>query len=211
MEQLKCIECGTIFNSTLEECPNCGCPVSESVKEDEKGDTKVNPDSASINCKQEGKGYVDVDSDNVFVGIFHWFFPSNNPLPYNSKPTKVTVAVDNDAEDVFEIEKSLFYMLYAFLLKLSLCYFGFFAVVGLIAGGVAKIVYESCNDWEDYQCASRFLGILGLILIIFCIIVCFMIFLHIFRPYWSHIHVRLRELHIRHWHNIYRAIKNEEK
>ena len=29
MEQIKCIECGTIFHSTLEECPNCGRPACE--------------------------------------------------------------------------------------------------------------------------------------------------------------------------------------
>lgn len=32
MEQIKCIECGTFFYSTLEECPNCGCPASVSEK-----------------------------------------------------------------------------------------------------------------------------------------------------------------------------------
>lgn len=27
MEQIKCTECGTMFNVGLTECPSCGCPV----------------------------------------------------------------------------------------------------------------------------------------------------------------------------------------
>lgn len=30
MAQIKCIECGQIFNDKLEDCPKCGCPASES-------------------------------------------------------------------------------------------------------------------------------------------------------------------------------------
>lgn len=29
MAQLKCTECGNVFNDTLDACPNCGCPASE--------------------------------------------------------------------------------------------------------------------------------------------------------------------------------------
>ncbi|MBR3087476.1 MAG: hypothetical protein IKH02_00480 [Prevotella sp.] len=163
------------------------------------GDTRSN---------EEGMGYVDVDSDNVFVGIFRWFSPRNIDLPYNSKPTKVTVAVDNDAEDVFEIEKSLFYMLQAFALKLFFAYLAYFVFVGLIFGGLTSMIYNSIDSYEGYQTAGILVAILGVIVLVVSIIVCFMIFLYIFRPYWSHIHVRLRELHIRHWRNVYRAIKD---
>lgn len=211
VENIKCKECGELFNANLTECPNCGCPASESVEAGENEDSEVNPDSTSNNDKQEGKGYVDVESDNVFVGIFHWFSPSNISLPYNSKPTKVTVAVDNDAEDVFEIEKSLFYMLHAFCLKLFFCYLGFFLLLGAIFFKISDLVYNACDDYDDYKMATVFIAILACVGIIISIIAAFMIFLYIFRPYWSHIHVRLRDLHIRHWRNIYRAIKNEEK
>ena len=29
MAQLKCTECGQIFDGNLADCPNCGCPASE--------------------------------------------------------------------------------------------------------------------------------------------------------------------------------------
>lgn len=29
MEKFRCIECGQVFDKTLNECPNCGCPASE--------------------------------------------------------------------------------------------------------------------------------------------------------------------------------------
>ena len=29
MAQIKCIDCGQVFNDTLKECPKCGCPVNE--------------------------------------------------------------------------------------------------------------------------------------------------------------------------------------
>ncbi len=116
--------------------------------------------------------------------------------------------MDNDAEDVFEIEKSLFYMLQAFALKLFFAYLAYFVFVGLIFGGLTSMIYNSIDSYEGYQTAGIFVAILGVIVLVVSIIVCFMIFLYIFRPYWSHIHVRLRELHIRHWRNVYRAIKD---
>lgn len=30
MAQLKCTECGHVFEGNLKECPNCGCPAGES-------------------------------------------------------------------------------------------------------------------------------------------------------------------------------------
>ena len=215
MKQLRCKECGTVYSAQREYCPECGCPSNDATLlddgEDVREDTKDVYPSASDDDNQEEKGYVDVDSDNVFVGIFHWLTPKSNPLPYNSKKMKVTVAVDNDSEDVFEIEKSLFYILQAFSIKLFFCYLAFFLIVGLVTGAIVTAVYRSCDAYGDYEMASFILTILGIILVIFCIIVCFMIFLYVFRPYWSHIHVRLRDLHIRHWRNVYRAIKKEEK
>ena len=207
MALIKCRECGEIFNANLEECPNCGCPASES----DVIDGRQTETQTQFEDKNKGLGYVDVDSNNVLVGIFRWLSPSRILLPYNSKPTKVTVAVDNDAEDVFEIGKSLFYILQAFGLKLFWCYFAFFSLVGAVYAGISYLVYHSCDDYSDYSRATIFMVILGIIGVVFGIIVCFMIFLYIFRPYWSHIHVRLRELHIRHWRNVYRAIKNDEQ
>ena len=32
MAQLKCTECGQIFDGNLADCPNCGCPASECVQ-----------------------------------------------------------------------------------------------------------------------------------------------------------------------------------
>ena len=207
MAKLRCKECSCIYSDQMTNCPECGCPSSESVVIDEDGDSRNVNGSASRDDDQEGWGYMDVDSNNVFVGIFHWLSPKSISLPYNSKPKKVTVAVDNDAEDVFEIEKSLFYILHAFALKLFLAYVVFFFVVGLLYSGITYMVYRI---FYDYGTAAVFLTILGIIGVIFCIIICFMIFLFIFRPYWSHIHVRLRDLHIRHWRNVYRAIKKDE-
>lgn len=215
MAKIKCKECGEIFNANLEDCPNCGCPSSESdlieEQQTEQQTKQQTETQAQPEDKYQGMGYVDVDSDNVFVGIFRWLSPSSILLPYNSKPTKITVAVDNDAEDVFEIEKSLFYILQAFGLKLFLCYVAFFFLVGAVYAGISYLVYHSCDDFDDYSRATTLMVILGIIGVVFCIIVAFMIFLYIFRPYWSHIHVRLRELHIRHWRNVYRAIKNDEQ
>lgn len=33
MALIKCIECGNEISNKAEVCPNCGCPVSETVKE----------------------------------------------------------------------------------------------------------------------------------------------------------------------------------
>ena len=35
MAKIKCKECGEIFNANLEDCPNCGCPSSESILVDD--------------------------------------------------------------------------------------------------------------------------------------------------------------------------------
>ena len=207
MAKLRCKECGYIYSDQMTNCPECGCPSSESVLADEDSETKNVNGSAHLDNDQEDWGYIDVDSDNVFVGIFHWLSPKSISLPYNSKPMKVTVAVDNDAEDVFEIEKSLFYILHAFTLKLFLVYTVFFLIIGVLYSAITYMVY---NTFEHYEAASIFLAILAFMGVILCVIICFMIFLYIFRPYWSHIHVRLRDLHIRHWRNVYRAIKKDE-
>lgn len=215
MAKLQCTECGQIFDSKLEACPNCGCPASDCHVINDEQQSNTSPNMEAETRQQatnshaegnEGMGYVDIDSDNVFLGIYHWLSPKNISLPYNSKPTKVTVDVDNDAEDVFEIEKSLFYILEAFALKLSFVYVLFFLLVMVIYGAVT---YSVINTIEDKTGMSIILGVFSFIGVIVCIIIGFMIFLYIFRPYWSHIHVRLRELHIRHWRNVYRAIKKD--
>lgn len=42
MAQLKCTECGQVFDKTLDACPNCGCPASEceAVEEQQPKDNK---------------------------------------------------------------------------------------------------------------------------------------------------------------------------
>ena len=42
MAQMKCSECGQIFDGNLKECPNCGCPASECENVAEADNATVN-------------------------------------------------------------------------------------------------------------------------------------------------------------------------
>lgn len=39
MEKLRCGDCGTVFESNLQECPSCGCPASACSNESEQPQT----------------------------------------------------------------------------------------------------------------------------------------------------------------------------
>ncbi len=50
MAQLKCTECGQIFDGNLNECPNCGCPSNECIPSDDSVD-EINGGSNSKESK----------------------------------------------------------------------------------------------------------------------------------------------------------------
>lgn len=52
MTQLKCIECGQIFDGNLEDCPNCGCPASECEPLDNKS-SETNETTNNATPRQE--------------------------------------------------------------------------------------------------------------------------------------------------------------
>lgn len=52
MTQLKCIECGQVFDGNLEDCPNCGCPASECELLDNKS-SETNETTNNATPQQE--------------------------------------------------------------------------------------------------------------------------------------------------------------
>lgn len=58
MTQLKCIECGQIFDGNLEDCPNCGCPASECELLDTKN-SETNETSNNSTSRQEANKETD--------------------------------------------------------------------------------------------------------------------------------------------------------
>ena len=50
MEKLKCKDCGQVFDSNLNECPNCGCPSNECIPSDDSVD-EINGGSNSKESK----------------------------------------------------------------------------------------------------------------------------------------------------------------
>lgn len=56
MAQIECLECGTIFNDNIEDCPNCGCPASRCKKVSEEKEDNPNQESSKEqkgNSRQE--------------------------------------------------------------------------------------------------------------------------------------------------------------
>lgn len=52
MEEIKCVECGTVLSKDVTECPNCGCPVSYS-QQDERVEIEHKEESKNIERSNE--------------------------------------------------------------------------------------------------------------------------------------------------------------
>lgn len=59
MTKLKCVDCGTIFESNLQECPSCGCPSNACTIEQEQPQTiqnsNANFESRSTNEERQNE------------------------------------------------------------------------------------------------------------------------------------------------------------
>ena len=63
MSKRKCSECGTIFDSKLEACPNCGCPASECELLDNKS-PETNEASSNTTSRQKANKGIDNNQNN---------------------------------------------------------------------------------------------------------------------------------------------------
>ena len=61
MSKRKCSECGKIFDSKLEACPNCGCPASECEPLDnESFETNETTIKAKIRMSNRVPGFLSI-------------------------------------------------------------------------------------------------------------------------------------------------------
>lgn len=179
-----------MVDDNLSSCPNCGCPIEQS---------SVNTADTS---SYSGAEY---DSDAFWTEVKRWWSPEYINLPQSKAPiVDKTVRVDDDSEVNFELEKSLIYILCAFIFKFllkSLLYLLPLTIVHYAVGlGIMAI---------DVAPVSAILLLLWAIIVwAVGIAIAFKVFITVLRQYWAHIFLRVKEMHIRYWRSMFRAVRD---
>ena len=123
MSQLKCSECGLIFDENLNVCPNCGCPSNECEKvvEDNTGNIS-NPTPKSD------------WADNIYeCGVLYWDTISRRYFDFSGRASR------------FEYWSFLFITLW--LYATSFGFLGLFIIIPLLAVSVRRMHDINRSGW----------------------------------------------------------------
>lgn len=87
VENIKCKECGELFNANLTECPNCGCPASlDDVKPDEN-DENPNDREDMISSQEQPSSQIQDESQGQNRTTRHRYNRPNNSVDLKHHPT----------------------------------------------------------------------------------------------------------------------------
>ena len=194
-----CNDCGFVYGKQLAECPNCGCP----------NENTTTPNTKSKNNSANTGSSAEFIANNVWTAIIAWLNPRGFKIISNASPKMESPKVDNDGEEVLDTNISLWVIIQAFSLKLFWRLFLRLTPILIIQFLLSYVIINEVMYWgELYVLGAILLWLLGMIIFILSFLIVFKIFIRTLIEYWDHLYLRFKELNIRYWRSMYKAMKD---
>ena len=194
-----CNDCGFVYGKQLAECPNCGCP----------NESTTTPNTKSKNKSANTGSSAEFIANNVWTAIIAWLKPRGFKIISNTSPKMESPKVDNDGEEVLDTNISLWVIIQAFSLKLFWRLFLRLTPILIIQFLLSYVIINEVMYWgELYVLGAILLWLLGMIIFILSFLIVFKIFIRTLIEYWDHLYLRFKELNIRYWRSMYKAMKD---
>lgn len=199
VEKIVCSECNSLYGENLKACPSCGCPNEDYIESDKNIKQNSTPKQDSKNAEPS----INYMAENYWDTLKRWLHPEYIKMPSNTSPKMEAPKVDNDGNEVLDTNVSLLFIIEAFSLKLFwrilVKTFPILIVYAIIIGLLAS---------TSPALMSIVSAVLGILMVLILVPIIFNTFIRTLIEYWDHIYLRFKELNIRYWRSMYKAMKD---